>query len=247
MRAKLLVLLLLAACAGAACGPAFAGDEDMKLKKPKAAPKEPEPAPVPQEPEAPDLSVGEQTGPIFEPLPPEDLPPEEAPPAGRRALRPPWDPDMNLDYSELMGRVETGEAARGILPPALGFRGYLHNMIALTVGDRTPGYGALLEYNFNRLGFGVYYSFRNLHDANTYAESQSFLGIYGQYRWLPFDLSPLITAGIESVSGTPESFGGTLGFGLDWRIYSGFTVLAGYTYHSAVRRGFMGGGLGWSF
>ncbi|MGZ3710575.1 MAG: hypothetical protein ACXVBE_02420 [Bdellovibrionota bacterium] len=223
---------------------AYAGEEDVKQEKAKQAPVEPETVAAPTQPDAPDLSVGEEPSPVF------DAKPESAPSSpvqkGKQA-RAPWDPDANIDYSDLLGRVEADEPGRGVLPPALGFRGYMPNMVAASAGDRTPGVGALLEYSWNRLGFGAYYSYRNLHDADLYSYSQSFIGAYGLYRWLPFEISPLILIGLETSSKALESFGGTAGFGIDARIYSGWTALVGYTYHSTVHRGFIGGGLGWSF
>lgn len=222
--------------------PARAGDEDVKQEKKAAEPVEPEAPPAPVTPEAPELSVGEEPSPVFNDTP-SDLP---APAPKASAARKPWDPDLNIDYSELMGRVEEAEEGRGVLPPALGFRGYLPNMIAVGAGDRTPGVGALLEYSSNRLGFGGYYSYRTLKE-DLISYSQSFAGAYGMYRWLPFDISPLILIGLEISSKTNNTFGGIAGFGLDARIYGSFTAYTGYTYHSTVQRGFFGGGIGWSF
>lgn len=222
---------------------ALAGDEDAKKEKVKQEPVEPESTVAPSEPEAPDLSMGEEPSPVFEEAKPDAPPPRRR----ARAMRKPWDADANVDYSELLGRVEANEAGRGILPPALGFRGYMPNMVALSAGDRTPGYGAIVEYSRNRLGLGAYYSYRYLHDADLYAFSQSFFGAYGTYRWLPFAISPLFLLGLEVGTSTPEAFGGIAGLGIDARIYSGWTALIGYTYHSTVHRGFLGGGLGWSF
>lgn len=241
-------IFLLIACfllgGGLFGSPVYAGDEDVKVEKPKAAPAEPDQAPVPVESEAPDLSMGE------EPAAPDFKGPEETPaaaPEPKRVEAKPWDPDHNVDYSELISRVEPSEAERGILPPALGFRGYRPNMIVLSYNDRTPGFGALVEYSFNRIGMGAYYSYRPNTDENSLVESETFFGAYGSYRWLPYDISPLILLGLEVGSQTSESFGGIAGFGLDWRIFSGWTALLGYTYHSTVHRGFLGGGVGWSF
>lgn len=244
MAPKFTLLLLAFAFLGGMSNPvpARAGDEDVKKQKEKAAPVEPEPTPAPPPTEAPDMGLGEEPSPAFEA-------PSEAPPP-RRAARParkPWDPDENLDYSELMGKVEADEAGRGVLPPALGFRGYMPSMVAVTAGDRTPGVGAIAEYSRNRIGFGAYYAYRNLHDRDTLSFTQSFVGAYGIYRWLPFDISPLFLLGLEVSSKTIDQFGGIAGIGLDARIYSGLTALLGYTYHSTVHRGFIGGGVGWSF
>jgi hypothetical protein len=224
---------------------ARAGDEDVKQEKKVVEPVEPEPTPAPAAPDAPDLSVGEEPSPVFTDAP-SDLP-APAPAPAKSVTYKPWDPDLNLDYSELMGRVEEAEEGRGVLPPALGFRGYMPNMIAVGAGDRTPGYGALLEYSRNRLGFGGYYSYRPLQGEDLISYSQSFLGVYGMYRWLPFDISPLFLLGLEVSSKANNTFGGIAGFGLDARIYSGWTAYLGYTYHSTVQRGFFGGGFGWSF
>ena len=225
---------------------AHAGDEDVKKEKVKAEPQEPEPPPPPPINEAPDLTLGddEEPQPSFE----TSTPPPAQP---RRAVRErkPWDPDRNIDYSELMARVESTDPGRGVLQPAQGFRGYRPSMIALSAYDRTPGFGGLIEYSWNRIGVGVYYSYLSevTRNANTKILSQSFVGMYGLYRWLPFDLSPLFLAGLEAGINTNEAYGGIVGAGFDLRFYYGWTLLLGYTYHSTVHRGYWGGGLGWSF
>jgi len=226
----------------------LAGDEDKKAKEAASQIRE-EPAPtaLPEEWDTPAPVLQEYpevAAPIFEE--PEEIPSEPAArKKSKRRVR--KNPDANLDYSELLSFVQPMEGGRGVLPPAQGTRGYRPNLVAASVGDRTPGYGAILEYSFNRLGIGSYFSYRNLRDSDTSALSQGFLGLYGTYRWLPFDFSPYLLAGIEFGSETPEQFGGALGFGMEARIYSGWTILLGYTYHSTARKAFMGGAFGWSF
>lgn len=225
--------------------PGFAGDEDVKKEKPVAAPREPEPTPMPAEPQAPDMSLGEE-----EPALPEfDAPiggsPQVAPAKKKRGTR--KSPDMNLDYTELLDMVESVEVGRGVLPPALGSRGYRPNMIAAGYGDRTPGYGAMVEYSWNRLGIGLYYSYLNNKDEDLFSFVQTFGGIYMLYRWLPFKFSPYILGGLEMGSKTAESVGGTVGLGIEAQVYYGWTLLLGYTFHSTARKGFLGGGIGWAF
>lgn len=226
----------------------LAGDEDKKAKE-AARQKQEEAAatPLPEELEAPApvlQEADEVAAPTFveaeAPLPVDQ-------PGKKPKTRVRKSPDANLDYSELLSFVQPMEEGKGVLPPAQGTRGYRPNLVAASYGDRTPGYGAILEYSFNRLGIGTYFSYRNLRDVDTSALSQGFFGLYGTYRWLPFDFSPYLLAGIEFGSETPEGFGGALGFGMEARIYSGWTILLGYTYHSTARKAFFGGGFGWSF
>lgn len=240
--------LIFASIGGGLLAPnaALAGDEDTKKEKVAPAPVEPEPAPLPEEPEAPDMSLGEE-----ENLQPEFTEPEAAAtPAAPRKKRPkgvPYDPDKNINYSELLALAEPVTATRGVLPPAQGTRGYRPNLLAASAGDRTPGYGGFLEYSWNRLGVGVFFAYRHLRDVDRYNEFQTLGGTYGVYRWLPWDFSPYILAGIEMGSKTTETFGGLAGIGMEVRVYSGWTALLGYTFHSTMRKGFWGGAFGWSF
>lgn len=221
-----------------------AGDEDVRAEAPHVEAPPPADAPLPEGPDAPEMSIDEAPPPA-----PEFGADAAPPPAARRARNPRWpyDPDRNIDYSELMGMVETAEPGRGVLPPAPGFRGYRPNMVALEAGDRTPGFGVLVEYSWNRLGLGAFYSYRNVSDADALATTQSFFGGYGLYRWLPWDFSPYFLVGVELGSSTPETFGGMGGIGMEGRLWYGATVLLGWTYHSAAQKGFFGGGIGWSF
>lgn len=226
---------------------AFTGDEDTKQVTPKAPPVEPEPMPLPEEEDSPDMSLGgdEVLSPEFsEPELENDAPPV---PARRRGSRAPFDPDKNLDYSELLSLAEPIASSRGVLPPALGTRGYRPNLVAVSAGDRTPGYGAFVEYSWNRLGIGAFFAYRPLKDVDRYNIYQTIGGAYGIYRWLPWDFSPYLLAGLELGSKTPDFFGGLVGIGMEGRIYSGWTALLGYSFHSTVRKGFWGGAIGWSF
>lgn len=221
---------------------ALAGNEDQKEENKPKPPPEPEAPPAPTEPEAPDLSLGDNAGPQFK----EEEAPQAAPAKPKRK-RTPWDPDKNMDYSEALGKVEPEPLSRGVLAPALGFRGYRPNMIAIGYFDRTPGVGGIIEYSWNRLGLGGYYSYRDLPDDNQQSIGQSFGGAYLLYRWLPFNVSPYFLLGLEIASQTPEKFGGTAGLGVEARIYYGWTALLGYTYHTTAKEGFLGGAFGWSF
>lgn len=227
----------------------IAGDEDKKEEAAAAAPKEPNPdVPAAETPAAepetsPDMSLGEDKGPEFS----ETAAPVVDKKTKKKANTQRKDLDMNVDYSEVMGRVDPLSLPKGVLPPALGFRGYRPNMLALGISDRTPGVGGIVEYSFNRIGVGVYLSARKVPDVNTGSKTQSFFGAYGLYRWLPFDTSPYILMGLESAQQTEEDTGGIAGAGVETRVYDGWTVLLGYTYHSTVHKGFFGGSLGWSF
>lgn len=228
---------------------AYAGDEDVAEVKQPSTPPTPAIVPAPTPPPAPEaqpeLSAGKVAPSPLKPLPaePEDtaLQPESAPPP------PPakYDPDKNIMYPS----VDAEPLENGVLPPSLGFRGYRPNMIALGAGDRTPGLGGILEYNWNRLGAGIAYSYRlvNAYQNTFYVQSQSFANVYGLYRWLPFDASPYILLGGELGWATDDGVGAIAGMGLELHIYSGLTAILGYTYHSCVHMGFMGGSIGWSF
>jgi hypothetical protein len=219
----------------------FAGDEDVKPKEEKKEVVEQAPAEEPEAPEAPNMSLGEEPepeGPSF----PSDRPKKQT--KKKMVMK---SPDENLDYSEILDFVDPLELKKGVLPPALGARGYRPNLVAGSYGDRTPGYGGILEYSWNRLSAGVFYAYRNVTDYDRFSYSQSFVGFYGLYRWLPFSVSPYILLGLEFGKATPVGFGGMAGLGLETRIYSGWTVLLGYTYHSTARKGFFGGAFGWSF
>ena len=237
-----LILLLI----GASAPSSFAGDEDVKKAETKKEMAEPVPAPLPPEPEAPPPALGEEetVGPEFKEPPEVEVPAPAAPVKKARVRK---DPDLNLDYSELLSFVTPLELGEGVLPPSLGTRGYRPNLLAATYGEKTAGYGLTAEYSFNRLAMGAYYSYRPLTDYDRKAESQSFVGGYLLYRWLPFDFSPYFSGGLEIGTATRESFGGTAGVGMEARIYSGWTLLLGWSYHSTVRKGFFGGGLGWGF
>lgn len=223
---------------------AIAGDEDVRVEKPKAEAPIPADQALPSAPEAPDGALGEEPAPTAPEFGAAAANKPKATP--KKNPRWPYDADRNIDYSELIGTVDPLEAGRGVLPPALGFRGYRPNMIAAEAGDRTPGYGGLVEYSWNRLGAGVFYSFRKL-SGDAIAESQSFFGLYGLYRWLPWDFSPYFLLGLEGAKGTIDPFGGLLGLGMEARVHNGLTLLLGYTYHSTAHKGFFGGGIGWSF
>jgi hypothetical protein len=122
-------------------------------------------------------------------------------------------------------------------------------MIAVSYYDRTPGVGGILEYSWNRLGVGAYYSYRSNRSVinGRNVVSQSFGGLYMLYRWLPFDASPYFLAGGEVGTPTDETIGGIAGLGAELRVYNGWTILVGYTYHTVLHNGYFGGALGWSF
>lgn len=205
----------------------------------------PKPAPVPEadapqvepEPEAPDMGLETEKSPDFE------IEQDAAKKKGQK----PWSLDDNIDYSELVADAEPAVSSRGVLPPALGFRGYRPNMIAIGLGDRVPGWGAMLEYSWNRVGAGVYYSLRRLPTVDGISKSQTFTGLYLLYRWLPWHFSPYFLMGVEGATNTQDQIGGNAGIGIEGEIYQGWTVLVGYTYHSTAHLGFLGGAIGWSF
>jgi hypothetical protein len=120
-------------------------------------------------------------------------------------------------------------------------------MIAVGYGDRTPGWGGMVEYSWNRIGAGVFGSGRMARISASTTALQSFFGIYGLYRMLPWGISPYFLLGLEGASNTEETAGGLVGGGMEVRVYSGWTALLGWTYHSTARRGYLGGALGWSF
>lgn len=225
----------------------YAGDEDVKTQKAPVEQKVPEDTSLPKEAEAPELSVGdtEEPAPIPQLNEPTAPAASTAPSRARKAQQ--WDPDRNVDYSRLLGSVPAVEAQRGVLPPAMGFRGYRSNMIAIGSGDRVPGYGVMVEYSWNRVGIGAYASYMPLKFREPGGDANGFGGGYALYRWLPFDVSPYFLMGLEIGSETIEPLGGLAGAGVEARIYDGWTALVGWTFHSTMRRGYLGGAFGWSF
>ncbi len=222
--------------------PAWASGEEDRAKKGKKEQEAPKDTEVPKEPETidPSLSEADEPSPTFEEAGP-------AAPVRKRYVAPPEDLDRNVDYSKLLDLVEVSDAPRGILPPGLGFRGYRPNMIAAGGGDRVPGFGMMVEYSWNRIGLGGFASYRNTKGEDAKTAAYGIAGLYALYRWLPWDIAPYFLMGIEAGNETIEPIGGLTGVGVEARIYSGWTLLVGWTHHSTVRRGFLGGALGWSF
>jgi len=241
-RQKILALSILVAFFTLHSSLAQAGGEEEMAKKARQEAKAPEDTAVPKEPETidPSLTEAEEPTPAF--AEPVIATPTKKKPAYRER-----DLDENVDYSKLIDLVEAGDAPRGVLAPGLGFRGYRPSMVAAGGGDRVPGFGAIIEYSWNRVAWGVFASYRNTKGEDAKTAASGFAGTYALYRWLPWDYSPYILMGIEVGSETTEPVGGLTGLGVEARIYSGWTVLLGWTFHSVVRRGFMGGALGWSF
>jgi hypothetical protein len=222
---------------------ARAGDEDVGEAKKKAEQKTPEDTALPKDVEAPEMSVGDNQEPSPDFVEQKPTAEETAP---KRRL-PDQDPDANIDYSRLLDSVETAEASRGVLPPAPGFRGYRPSMIAVGAGDRVPGYGAMIEFSWNRIGAGITGSYHYNNGQDPTVVGYGIAGLYGLYRWLPFDISPYFLMGVEAGFYTADPVGGMLGGGVEARIYSGWTALLGWTFHSTTHNGFLGGAIGWSF
>ncbi len=221
---------------------AWAGSEDRKQRQETPPPAEVPPPP----PVVPDDSPD----PTLEAAPEEKA---EAPvSAPRPKRRPPpramgsMDPDENINWQRVTDWVKRGGIPDLVAPPALGVRGYRSNMIGVGVGDRTPGYGAFVEYSWNRIGFGMAASYKPL-TRDRRADSYGFWSVYFNYRWLPWDISPYLHGGPQFGTGTPHSFGLMGGAGIDARIYYGLTLQFGYTFHSIAEKGWMGGALGWAF
>lgn len=237
--ARLFVLFLLLLAAPLA----HAGDEDERATKKPVEAATPIDTAIPKDVEAPAPTVGEtiEPAPDFEEQKPETTSP--APRKNGKALN----LDENVDYSRLLDTVEPYDPPQGVLAPALGFRGYRPNLVAAGGGDRLPGFGALVEYSWNRIGIGACASYRSTKGEDATVKGYGIAGLYGLYRWLPFDMSPYFLMGLEAGSLTDEPVGGMLGLGVETKIYSGWTLLFGWTYHSVVHRGFLGGAFGWSF
>jgi hypothetical protein len=219
---------------------AHAGDEDVREEKKKAEQAIPGDTALPKDVEAPEMSTGDnpEAAPDFEE--------PQGPPLPKKEARV-EDPDANIDYSRLLEGVETSELKRGVLPPAMGFRGYRPSMIAAGVGDRVPGVGGMVEFSWDRIAAGVLGSYHYNFGQNPYVTGYAIGGLYGLYRWLPFDVSPYFLLGIEAGYNTLDPIGGMLGAGIETRIYSGWTFLFGWTFHSTMHNGFLGGAIGWSF
>jgi hypothetical protein len=152
--------------------------------------------------------------------------------------------DENVDYSKNYEAIEVDTLPKEVQPLALGARGYRPNLVALSVYDRTPGYGLLIEYSWNRVGAGLGLSYRPRENPDPV---QSFLNLYVLYRWLPFAVSPYFLAGYEAGQSSTSSSGGIVGAGIEAQIVSGWTLLSGYTYHGTMHKGYWGGAFGWAF
>ena len=244
---KGLYLLLLATALMLLTKLSFAGDEDKRAETPeleRIVIETPEIPPPPPEPE-PDVSIGEETLLEQEPEIVPEVPKVQSKPTPPRIQN--IDADNNMNYSEILSSIELESLPAEVRAPALGRRGYRPNLVAVGTGDRIPGYGFFMEYCWNRIGAGVSYSYRPLEPEDTRAKSQSFLNIYSYYQWLPFSITPYFLVGIEKAMPSEQSIGGMAGVGMEAQIYRGWTMLLGYTYHSAVHKGFMGGSFGWAF
>ncbi len=244
-----LVLLLTFLCLAVPTG--WAGDEGVPVKPDlNAAPEvmEPETPPPEQPPEEnPEPSMGEEETPP--PPPPPPPPVQKRRPVRVVKRRPHWmntNPDLNLDNSRVEGSVRRVSLPNGVLPPALGARGYRSTIIAVGAGDRTPGYGFLMEHSFDRMGLGFAASYLPL-SGDLRARQYSFYSLYGSYRWLPYSMSPYLHGGIQYGLGTPIGFGLMGGVGIDTKVYEGLTLMVGYTFHSVAEKGYWGGAFGWAF
>lgn len=153
-------------------------------------------------------------------------------------------PDKNMNYQEVYRKVTVDELPGEVKAPALGTRGYRPNLIAVGVGDRTPGAGGMVEYSWNRISAGIAISGRKTVSMD---RPQIFSSLYVLYRWFPFAISPYILAGAGTATNAARNFGGLVGAGLEVQVYRSFFVLAGFTFHQTVNRGFPGGSLAWVF
>ena len=232
---------------------ARAGDEDVreekaKVERPKEEPKEtlpevdatesPDPAAL-KEPETVSAAVAEEKAVPAAPVVAKKPLPKTRPK--------PQEPDDNINYMPILSSIDPESLPELVRPEALGTRGYRPHMIALAIGDRTPGYGALLEYSFNRIGVGAAFSYRELPAGNPIAKSQTFGNLYATYQCLPFWMTPYFLLGVELASKALSSTGAMAGVGIEAQIYHGWTASLGYTYHSTLRDGFLGGSFGWAF
>ncbi|NUM88680.1 MAG: hypothetical protein HUU37_05710, partial [Bdellovibrionales bacterium] len=175
MRSWLVMVALLAWGAGAPL--AQAGSEDRKLRQETPPPAE-EPPPPPAEPDDSPNPALEETKKETETPRPHVSPP---PPAKKRPPMGSTDPDENVNWQQTVGWVKRGGLPDIVAPPALGVRGYRSNLVAMGVGDRTPGYGVLAEYSWNRLGFGLAASYKSL-SRDRRADSYGFWSAYLNYR-----------------------------------------------------------------
>ena len=151
-----------------------------------------------------------------------------------------------MDYAEISHELSKDqEPQKQYYPPHLGAKGYRSSSVLLGIGDKTPGYGILTEYNFNRAGIGASLSWLPVRQYRE--KGQYFFNLYGTYYVLPFVATPYILAGIGFGGNTLYTVGPVGGAGLELMLYRGFVLSVGYTYHGTVRRGYPGVSVGVAF
>lgn len=162
--------------------------------------------------------------------------------------------DENIDYSKLLQKIELEELPKGYRHHYLGSEGYRPSTIALSVGGRTPGVGAMLDYSWNRLGFGLSASYRSVvgfrqevNDSSVRGQGQQFYNTYLFYNIISYPVSPYAIVGLEYAIGTEQSFQVIAGLGVEARIYYGLTLFLEYVRHETDKNSFPGFALGWAF
>jgi opacity protein-like surface antigen len=159
------------------------------------------------------------------------------------SLIPTKGPDRNMNYTGVYKGQSLEPLPASVRKPALGARGYRPNLVGVGYGERTPGFGGFLEYNFNRLGMGLAASLRKEEDG----DFGNFISLYANYIWLPTDISPYILMGGGYAQRADNNVGFLTGIGLAAQVYEGLTLNMGYTHFTSMRKGFWGGSAGWAF
>ncbi len=162
--------------------------------------------------------------------------------------------DQNIDFDQLLRKVELEELPKGYRHHYLGSEGYRPNTFALSVGGRTPGVGVTFDYSFNRLGFGVSASYRpvvgfrrEFEDEATRGTGQQFFNGFVFYNLISYPVSPYVIVGLEYATRTQETIQVMAGLGVEARIYYGLTLFLEYVRHETDKNSFPGLGLGWAF
>lgn len=164
--------------------------------------------------------------------------------------------DKNMDYGEVYRHTELEALPKPIQQEALGTRAYRPSLVAVGYGERVPGYGIFGEFSFNRIALGIASSLQDL-DAGKQSNTsvldkfstriRSFNSLYASYRWIPMAVSPYILFGVGLVNKSDTNIGVLSGLGIEAEVYYGLNFIIGYTYFTAVKKGYAGGSLAWAF
>ncbi len=159
-------------------------------------------------------------------------------------------PDENIDFTKLEAQLaEDLQPNKAYRHPVLGRKGYRSNLFAISGEGRTPGVGAFMTHNFNRLGMGIAASSRFFHPK---VKEQKFVGsFFLTYHLIPLSVSPFILLGGEfalRMDTLQEGVAGMIiGGGIEAKIYRGWSLIIEYISHETVLESFPGLAIAYAF